>query len=55
MNAIPFPCFDFSPFSREEREDYAQSMDRWADGTSLDEGSEEYADQAWLARCKELS
>ena len=55
MNAIQFPCFDFSPFSLEEREEYACAMDRWADGTSPDEGSEEYADQAWLARCQELS
>ena len=52
---IPYPCFDFSPFSREEREVYASAMARWADGTSPDEGSEEYADQAWLARCQELS
>ena len=50
MNAIQFPCFDFSPFSLEEREEYACAMDRWADGTSLDEGSEDYACQAWLAR-----
>ena len=52
---IQYPCFDFSQFSREEREEYARSMDRWADGTSLDEGSVEYSDQAWMARCQELS
>ena len=49
---IQYPCFNFSHFSREEREDYAIAMDRWADGTSLDEGSEEYARQADLARCQ---
>ena len=50
---IQYPCFDFSTFSREEREDYACAMDLLADGTSLDEGSEEYASQAWLARVGE--
>ena len=50
MNNIQFPCFDFTPFSLEEREEYARVMDRWADGTTPDEGSEDYARQAWLAR-----
>ena len=50
--SIQYPTFDFSVFSREEREAYADVMEFWADGSSPDEGGEEYAAQAWLARCQ---
>ena len=50
MVGIQYPCYSFAAFSREDREKYAVSMDRWASGTPPEEGAEEYANHAWLAR-----